>query len=231
MNNIDFSSMINLAKEVLDILKKEYRPFLSREKIEWLENLDYQKLFKINHQENYPFIFFTGDSYYIKDNVNDLQIDITISDYFKENDIKKLYQEIVVFLCIALLSSEITPLKLGLIQIETKNISQKYGFSVNQKLNHKEESVAILVKEKLFEDLPRNIIFIENEIEIFNYLAEEKGIETANIYYEISILMQDKYKELLKNCSTIVDYLHFYNTINYDDVMDFIYEFIHQKIM
>ena len=32
---------------------------------------------------------------------------------------------------------------------------------------------------------PYNIIFIDSEVEIFNYLAEEKGIEVAKLYHDI----------------------------------------------
>ena len=231
MNNIDFSSMINLAKEVLDILKKEYRPFLSREKLEWLENIDINNLFKKNtNKSHYPFIYLNDDTYYIKD-IEYLENDKIISSYLNGNKIQDLYQEIVVFLCFILLSSEISPLKIGLIQNEISYLSQKYNLPFNDKLNQKEGEVARVVLEKLFDDLPFNIIFLESEIEIFNYLAEEKGIEIANTYYEISMLMQDKYNEFIKKCSTISNYFSFYNTINYDDVMDFIFEFIHQKIM
>ncbi len=97
-------------------------------------------------------------------------------------------------------------------------------------MNYKEKEVAKLVKETLLTDLPYNLIFIDSEVEIFNYLTEEKGIEVAKIYHEVGNMMNKKYKNFSKNNNSLNDYIKYYETINYEDVFDFIYDFVNSKI-
>lgn len=83
--------------------------------------------------------------------------------------------------------------------------------------------------ESILKDLPFNIIFLDNDTEIFYYLSEEKGIKIAKMYYEVSCLMKEKYKKLTGNFS-LKDFLSFYDALDYSDVLDFVYDFINMKI-
>ena len=113
-------------------------------------------------------------------------------------------------MCLQTLCGKLTPLKKGLIEIEVRNIALNYNIDIN-KNNEQEFQIATLLKHSILDDLPFNIIFLDSDIEIFNYLSEEKGIKIAKFYYQISELMRKK-------------------DINYDEVYDEIYNFINEKI-
>ena len=217
MKDIDLSSMISRAQVVFDIIKNEYKVFLSSEKLDLIENLDYSKFFKLMEKDNNYPIYLSGDTYYLNPN-----LDSIIED--------KIYYDLIIFMCLSLLCGELNPLKIGLIEYEIRKINQVNNLDVSLVNNYKELEIASIVREKLLDDIPYNIIFLDSDIEIFNYLTEEKGITVAKHYYEISKLMQEKFKGFDKNKFTLKGFLDYYNKINYDDVLDIIYDFINTKI-
>ena len=91
--------------------------------------------------------------------------------------------------------------------------------------------VANLLSSTILKDLPYNIIFIDSEVEIFNYLAEEKGIEIAKLYHDIVKKINNKYKSFSRNNNNLTDFLNFYETINYEDILDLIYDFVNSKVI
>ena len=161
----------------------------------------------------------------ISQRVNDLY-----SNYLRNNDINTIYNNLVISLVLSLFCGELNPLKIGLMELEVRNISNKYNISVSNVNNYKELSVASLVKEKILNDLPFNIIFLDSDIEIFHYLTIEKGVEVAKLYHKISEMMKSKYKTIKNKKFSLKKYIEFYDSINYDDVMDLIYAFINMKI-
>ena len=124
------------------------------------------------------------------------------------------------------LCGELNPLKFCLILNEVKNISDNYNIKSLDVNSFKEFSLGLLVKDKILDDLGFNIIFFDSDIEIFHYLAEEKGIRIAKLYYELSKKMTLKFKEFEKDKFNLDDYLAFYNQIDYQDIYDLIYDFI-----
>jgi len=200
----NLSSIISLAKEVVDIIDKEYKVFLSYEKQELINNIDYKNLFKLTNIK-VP-IYLLGDTYYIN------------SDY-----ISKIDNNLVIFMCLSLFCGDINPLKFGLICLEIENV-----FNINK--SYKELEIARLIKDKVLNDLPYNIIFLDSDIEIFNYLSEEKGIEIANFYYKVSNLMKAKYNDFNFDKFNIDEFNSFYENINYEDILDLIYSFIHHNV-
>ena len=61
MNDDILSSMISRAKVVFDIIEKEYKVFLSRDKREILENITYSNFFKVCEKEDLPPIYLIGN--------------------------------------------------------------------------------------------------------------------------------------------------------------------------
>ena len=55
MKELDLSSMISLGCKVLDILGKEYKVFLKKDKLSYLLNFDLKKLFKYGVHEFYTY--------------------------------------------------------------------------------------------------------------------------------------------------------------------------------
>ena len=236
MKDIDLSSMISRAQVVFDIIKNEYKVFLSSEKLDLIENLDYSKFFKLMEKDNNYPIYLSGDTYYLNPNLDSIIEDIPnnsnnlYSMYLRNNKQDKIYYDLIIFMCLSLLCGELNPLKIGLIEYEIRKINQVNNLDVSLVNNYKELEIASIVREKLLDDIPYNIIFLDSDIEIFNYLTEEKGITVAKHYYEISKLMQEKFKGFDKNKFTLKGFLDYYNNVNYDDVLDIIYDFINTKI-
>ena len=234
MNDNILSSMISRAKVVFDIIEKEYKVFLSRDKREILENITYSNFFKVCEKEDLPPIYLMGNTYYLNQKIvkeipsldgNDLY-----STYLKENDNFNLFNDLIIFMCLSILCGELNPLKLGLIELEIREISNKYNLNTSSVNNYKELNIARIVKDKILNDVPFNIIFLDSDIEIFNYLTEEKGIKVAKLYYQISKMMKSKYKGFSKSNFNLKSFIDYYNNINYDDVMELIYDFLNTKI-
>ena len=71
---------------------------------------------------------------------------------------------------------------------------------------------------------------MDSDVEIFDYLAEEKGISVARKYYEIKNIMNKKYKNFGRNNSNLDEFLSYYENINYEDVFDLLYDFVNLKV-
>lgn len=224
------SSMIDVAKKVFEIIKMEYQDFLTLEKIELINNLNYSNLFKIT-DDNLPPVYLENETFYLKDNLNlDTNLINPYLNYLRNNNLETVYQELIIYMCLKLLCGEINPLKLGLIEKEVRYLANKYNIKTSNINNYKELEIANLVSDLLLDDLPVNIIFFDNNIEIFNYLTEEKGIKIAKLYHEISRKMISKYKGFSSNNFDLISFSNYYNDINYEDISDLIYDFINQKI-
>ena len=214
MKDIDLSSMISLAKEVFGILEREYKVFLSKEKINLIENLDYENLFKLTNRLDLPPIFLNDETYYLRKSFDNINSNSVYGNYLKNTDINEVYNKMIIFMCLSFFCGDINPLKLGLMEFEIRKLSKKYGINVSDINNYKELEISNIVKEKILNDVPFNIIFLDSDIEIFNYLTEEKGIQIAKIYYQISNMMKESYKDF--NKSFDLDYFcDYYDNIDY----------------
>ncbi len=233
MKDIDLSSMINLTKEVLEIIKKEYALFLNQEKKDLLNSLDFNKLYKLINSQELPPVYLNNLTYYLNTNIKD-NLDYNSSsiylNYLKDKSILEIYEELIPLFCFILLVGDVNFLKLGLIEQEIRKLSTIYNLKISSVNNYKELEVVDLLKQTILEDLPFNIIFLDSDVEIFNYLAEEKGIEVAKLYYEISKKMKAKFKNFSKNNFNLLDFIKYYENVSYEDILDLIYDFVNQKI-
>ena len=234
MNDNNLSSMISRAKAVFDIIEEEYKVFLSNDKREILENITYSKFFKVCEREDLPPIYLTGDTYYLNQTIfkeiSSLKGNDLYSSYLRENNNFNIFNDLIIFMCLSILCGELNPLKLGLIELEIRKLSEKYNLNTSSVNNYKELNIGTIVKDKILSDIPLNIIFLDSDVEIFNYLAEEKGNKIAKLYYQISGTMKSKYKGFSKSNFSLKSFIDYYNNINYDDVMDLIYDFLNEKI-
>ena len=191
-------------EKIFDIIKKEYSLYLTKEKSALIENLDYQKLFRITKKNSDKI---SEDTYYLNE---------TNLDY-----------DLVILLCLGVLCGKLNPLKVELMHLEVLKIKEKLD------LDCKEESIMLptIMKEKILSDVPFNIIFLESDVEIFNYLAEEIDLKTAKFYYEISDMMQSIYEKTTGEEFNLFKYLEVRNNLNYDEVYDKLYNFVSSKVM
>ena len=194
--NDELKSFNSLTQEIFEIVKTDYGKFLTKEKLEYLDN---NSLFKI-----------VDDTIYY-------QKDLVSYPLKKEN----LTIQVIVFMCLLSVCSNINPLKILLISDEVNNIITKYNLDENN--NIRNFDFIDILKTKILDDLPFNIIFLDTDIEIFNYLVTEKGIKTARLYYDIN--------KSLGRVNNPIDYYLNYQDYDFDLAYDKVYNFINTRII
>ena len=108
-----------------------------------------------------------------------------------------------------------------LISDEVNNIITKYNLDENNNIRNFE--FIDILKAKILDDLPFNIIFLDTDIEIFNYLVTEKGIKTARLYYDLN--------KSLGRVNNPIDYYLNYQDYDFDLAYDKVYNFINTRII
>ena len=194
--NDELKSFNSLTQEIFEIIKTDYGKFLTKEKLEYLDN---NNLFKI-----------VDDTIYY-------QKDLVSYPLKKEN----LSIQVIVFMCLLSVCSNINPLKILLISDEVNNIITKYNLDENN--NIRNFDFIDILKTKILDDLPFNIIFLDTDIEIFNYLVTEKGIKTARLYYDLN--------KSLGRVNNPIDYYLNYQDYDFDLAYDKVYNFINTRII
>ncbi len=194
--NDELSSLISLTQEIFDIIKNDYGKYLKKEKQELLDN---NNLFKI----------IDDTIYYQKDGFS----------YPLKKD--NLGIEIIIFMCLASLCGNLTPLKIALIDYEVNQIIENNTLERTLEVNNFE--LVDILKSRILDELPYNIIFFDTDIEIFDYLANEKDVKVAKLYYEIN--------SSLGNFTNPLDYYLTYKNFNYEEAYDKVYNFINKKII
>ena len=197
------NSLIRLIDEIFDIIKTDYLKYLSEEKRNFLENLNYKNLFEIKND----IIYYKKDgfSYPLK------KEDLTI--------------EVLIFMCLSSLCGKLTPFKICLIASEIKSLIERNNLEGNKNLDFE---LIKIIKEKILNDLPYNIIFLDTDIDIFNYLVTEKGIRTANIYYS---LKHDFNNNFLTDDFNPLEYFLNYQDLEYETSYDIVYNFIENSVI
>ena len=194
----ELKSLITLTDEIFDIIKDDYSKYLNNEKQELLDNINYNNLFKI------------------KDNLIYFKIDC-FSYPLKKNN---LSIEVIIFICLTYICSNINPLKIILIDYEINKIITNNN--LERSLEVSDFELIDIIESKILNDLPYNIIFLDSDIEIFNYLRIEKGIKVAKLYYDILLS--------LGNTDNPLEYYLTYKNFNYEDTYEIIYNYINKKI-
>ena len=192
-------------ERIFDIIKKEYGVFLSNEKIALINELDYQNIIRLTKEKSKVSI--SGDYY----------LNFDMLDY-----------DLIILLCLSILCGKLNPLKIELIKLESLHIKSLLNLD-----NSNEEDnllIARIIKEKVLADVPFNVIFLESDVDIFDYLTEEKDLKTAKFYYEISKLMLSIYRKNIEEFN-LLKYLQVRDSLNYDLVYDKLYNFVSKKVM
>lgn len=198
----DLNNIYSLSLKIFTILKEEYSKYLSKDKLEFLDNLDIFKFYKIIDNKETSLYYF-GNVYYINSN-----FDIN------------LLEQLVPFLCFSALCSNINPLKIGLIEKELIYLKEKYELPIKTYF-YNELNIADLVSKTLLSTITDKIVFKENDADIVNYLTKDLGSKYGICYSNVSKNMKqikEKSNDFWKN------------NIDYNNVSDIIYDFISEKI-
>lgn len=194
------SSMCSLSLEMFTVIKQEYSIYLDDERIKFIDELDINNFYKFIDDETLPQFFYLGNAYYINKHYN-----LNIIEY-------------VPFLCLSSLCPNLNPLKIGLIEEELEYLNEKYNLNIRTLFN-KELEVGKIITSSILSNVPYKVIFKESDVDIVNYLNEECGSKTGLFYFQISKMMKD----LRKNNN-------FNDDINYQEIIDLIYDFISAKV-
>ena len=83
-------------------------------------------------------------------------------------------------------------LREGITEMKTRELAQKYGLKASRCGYPKEVDIANRFQNIVGEDIMNSIAFAENDHEIISILAEKCGTNVANLFYEISELMDNE---------------------------------------
>ncbi len=202
--NDELNSLISLTHEIFDIIKNDYLKYLTEEKKEFLNSEEYKNLFTI--EDDIIYYKKDGFSYPLK----------------KEN----LTIEVLIFMCLASLCGNLSPLKICLITSEIDELIEKNNLERN--IESLDFELIDVIKSRILNDLPYNIIFLDTDIDIFNYLVEEKGIRIAKMYYEIGHELNKAYQDKEFNP---LEYFLTYRNQEYETSYDLVYNFIKERII
>ena len=204
MNDDKLKKICCLSHEIFELMKKEYSPFLSNEKLAFINNIDINNFYKVINDKNLPVIYFIGDKYYL-------------NTYYNLDNIEL----IIPFLCLSSLVDSLNPLKIGLIEEELALLSSKYNLNI-EPFFKKEYDIARIVSQSLLVDIPFKIIFKDSDSDIVKYLVEEKGSSVAISYKNIAIQM----KKIKGNSSNYQE-----DDLDYSSVYDYLYDYIGSKVI
>ena len=190
---IELNNIYSTSLKLFTIIKEEYNIFLTDEQKIKIENIDIFHFYKIIKDKDLPPFYYLKDMYYLNSYYN-----IDFIDYLP-------------FICLSYLCNNLNPLKIGLIELELKQLKDKYALKYKN-YHEKETEVADIVSKKILNNIPYKVIFLDNDSDIVSYLVEEKGSKIGLLYAKISKQM----KEIKNN--------------DYKDVIDNLYEYVSSKI-
>ena len=111
---------------------------------------------------------------------------MTLEDYF--NDL--LLHETMHFCG----SGGSTALKEGINELLTRKIALENNFKTSGCAYPKEVRIAYTLQQMLGEDTINQIAFINNELDILNYLEDTIGKEASDLYLDISGIMNNEFQ-------------------------------------
>ncbi len=211
MNNDTIKKVNDFSEVVLDACRENYssNSFISNK----LDVIDSSNFFRLIKKKYYPPIYFFGDICFL--NLNFFSKDELIS--------------VVPLSIFMFLANSFHPLKIAFIELEIAKLKDKYNWQEVIIYFEKEISLVNLLEETVLSDLNLNMLNFENDIDFINYLRDEKGSRVAIFYYNIVKKINKKYMSLPKNYSK-EQFINFYNKLDYNDIVDEIYDFITKKI-
>lgn len=188
LNNIYSTSL-----KLFTILKEEYSDYLTEDKKKFLNNLDIFHFYKMINDKDLPIINYIGEYCYL-------------NSYYKVD-----FQDYLPFICLSTLCGNLNPLKIGLIELELKELKEKYALKYNN-LHEKETEVASILSQAFLNNIPYKIIFLDTDTEIVSYLIEEKGSKVGLLYAKTSKEMKEKRQD------------------DYQEIIDSLYDYVSNKI-
>ena len=229
-----------IFKKYIVIFLNEYQDFLSKEQLETLRNINYEKTIIIDEIEK-PFgiislgqIHLSKDSEELFNNMRKLPEfnshhtilhNKNMSSYLKymcDNGYRVIdyYSDILMYFVFHLVVKNPSGLINGLINQEIKYLSIKYSLRLAS-LYAREEAIVNRITPLLGIDGCRKVLFNDNATS-FKYLNDKKGFRVAKLVNDIEVLMEEEYSKVAnKNYAGYDGFLNYteeYDHLSYGNV-------------
>jgi len=242
-----------MINEINDIFKKyvaifvhEYSDYLSKEQLETIKKIDFEKSIKLDNTDK-PFgIVSLGQislSDYSEELINSLKKmpnynsnhselnNKNISSYLKYMcdsgyNVIDYYSDILMYFVFKLVIKNNSGLIDGLISQEMKYLSIKYSNRFAY-LYPREEAITIKITPLIGMDGCRKIIFSDSATS-FKYLNDNFGFKVAKLVYDVGELIDDEQEKLKREYSGyqgFLDYATDYDNLAYGDVYNCLLDF------
>lgn len=240
-------SLNDLLKKYVNIFIDEYAKILDYEQLDILRNINYDKVIHFNDL-TYPLGIVNFNQIYLSDNVDSLINAISnmpnygkinsnlnnknYSSYLKyicDNGYTKeeYYADQLMYFIFKLVIKNSSGLIDGFINREINYLSNKYRIRMVN-LYKREEVIANKVIDFIGRDNARKILFMDRT-SAFKYLNDNLGYRYANLFYDVSQLVDNNYQTLFqKNYQGfhgIINYAKDYDAILYGDVYNYLLDF------
>ena len=236
-----------IFKKYVAIFLNEYKDFLSRDQLETLKSINFEKTIIINQSQK-PFgsislgqIYLSSDSKKMIDDMKNMKEynsnhtvlhNKNMSSYLKymcDNgySIFDYYSDILMYFVFDFVIRNKSGFTNGLINQEIKYLSIKYSLRMAF-LYAREEAIVNRITPIIGMDGCRKVLF-NDPATSFKFLNDQKGFRVAKLVSDIEDLMEKEYSKLLTKdyigYEGFLDYAHDYDHLLYGDVYNYILDY------
>lgn len=237
----------NIFKKYVAIFLDEYKDFLSRDQLEILKSINYEKTIIIDKTEK-PFgkillgqIHLSSDSEKMIDNMRNmpeynsnhtLLHNKNMSMYLKyicDNgyNLEDYYSDILMYFVFDLVIKNQSGLIKGLINQEIKYLSIKYSLRIPS-LYAREEAIINKITPIIGIEGCRKVLFSDSATS-FKYLNDKKGFKIAKLVNDVEELIEEEYTKLSSKTYAgyegFLDYIDDYDHLSYGDVYNYLLDY------
>lgn len=236
-----------IFKKYVVIFLNEYQDYLSKDQLELLRNIDYEKTIIIDEIQK-PFgtislgqIHLSSDSEKMFDNFKKMPEfnsshtilhNKNMASYLKymcDNgySVFDYYSDILMYFVFNLVIKNTSGLINGLINQEIKYLSIKYSLRLAF-LYAREETIVNKITPVLGLDGCRKILFSDQPT-AFKYLNDEKGFRVAKLVTDVEDLIEEEYSKVSQKdyhgYEGFLDYAEEYDQLSYGDVYNYLLDY------
>ncbi len=237
----------NIFKKYVTIFLNEYKDFLSKDQLETLRNINYEKTIIIDDVQK-PFgyislgqIHLSSDTEKLFNNMRNMKEfnsnhtilqNKNMSSYLKymcDNgySVMDYYSDILMYFVFDLVIKNKSGLISGLINKEIKYLSIKYSLRMAF-LYAREEAIASKIALYIDTNELRKIIFLDR-VTVFKHLNDIYGFHIASLFNDVEDLIEIEYSKVSKKdyigYDGFLDYAHDYDHLSYGDVYNYLLDY------
>ena len=236
-----------IFKKYVAIFLNEYERFLSKDQLETLRNINYEKTIIIDEIEK-PFgvvslgqIHLSSDSERLIDNMKNMREynsnhtilhNKNMASYLKymcDNGYSAFdyYSDILMYFVFNLVIKNTSGLINGFINQEMKYLSIKYSLRIAF-LYAREEAIVSKITPIIGFEGSRRILFSDQPT-AFKYLNDTKGFRVAKLFTDLDDLIEEEYSKISKKeyigYEGFLDYADDYDHLSYGDAYNYLLDY------